>query len=289
MELPFDGAISHFFENEAPDDVRKSVRDATKNDIMNTLYPYDDIWKKKEYETTLTALQVELVRLQAWVRDTGQRVCIVFEGRDAAGKGGTIKRFHEYLNPRGARIVALPSPTDTEAGQWYFQRYIAQLPTRGEIVSFDRSWYNRGVVEHVFGFCTPQQREDWFAQVDPFEKMLTDEGIHLFKFWLNIGQATQLDRFLARERDPLKQWKLSQIDVEGLRKWDAYSAAIKETLARTHTAHAPWTVVRGDDKRRARVEAIRSVLHRLEYARKDETVVGPPDPLIAGGPDIWHG
>ncbi len=289
MELPFDGAISHFFENEAPDEVRKSVRDAAKNDIMNALYPYDDIWEKKEYENTLTALQVELVRLQAWVRDTGQRVCIVFEGRDAAGKGGTIKRLHEYLNPRGARIVALPSPTDTEAGQWYFQRYIAQLPTRGEIVSFDRSWYNRGVVEHVFGFCTPQQREDWFAQVDPFEKMLTDEGIHLFKFWLNIGQATQLDRFLARERDPLKQWKLSRIDVEGLQKWDAYSAAIEETLARTHSAHAPWTVVRGDDKRRARVEAIRTVLHRLEYARKDDTVVGPPDPLIAGGPDIWHG
>jgi polyphosphate kinase len=289
MELPFDGAISRYYEEDAPAEVRAAIAHARRKDIKNPHYPYAKLRRKREYEAELQALQVQLVRLQAWVKESGQRVCLVFEGRDAAGKGGTIKRFHDNLNPRGARIVALPKPTDAEAGQWYFQRYVAQLPTRGEIVSFDRSWFNRGVVEDVFGFCTPTQRERWFEQVVPFEKMLVEEGIHLFKFWINVGQATQLERFLARERDPLKQWKLSFIDVEGLKKWDAYSTAIEETLERTHSAHAPWTVVRGDDKRRARVEAIRTVLHRLDYDRKDPQIVGSPDPLIAGGPEIWHG
>jgi polyphosphate kinase 2 len=237
----------------------------------------------------MTALQIELVRLQAWVKETGQRVVVVFEGRDAAGKGGTIKRFHQHLNPRGARVVALSKPTETEAGQWYFQRYIEQLPTAGEIVFFDRSWYNRGVVEHVFGFCTPAQREAWFGQVNEFEQMLVDDGIRLFKLWLNVGQATQLDRFLAREKDPLKQWKLSSIDVKGLPLWDAYSAAIDETLERSHTPYAPWTVIRADDKRRARMTAIRSVLCGLDYARKDAEALGAPDPRISGGPDLWHG
>lgn len=288
MELPFEGAISRYFREDAPQDVRDRIVDAGPDEIPNDSYPYDAEMEKRDYARQLEALQVELVRLQAWVKERGERVAIVFEGRDAAGKGGTIKRFREYLNPRGARVVALPKPSEAEAQQWYFQRYIAQLPTGGEIVFFDRSWYNRGVVEHVFDFCTPGQREQWFDQVVPFERMLAEEGIHLFKIWINVGRATQLGRFLARENDPLKQWKLSWIDVEGLRRWDAYSAAIGETLARTHSDHAPWIVLRGDDKRRLRVEAIRSVLHRLDYARKDHGIVGAPDPAISGGPDIWH-
>ncbi len=225
--------------------------------------------------------------MQAWAKETGARIALVFEGRDAAGKGGTIKRFRENLNPRGARVVALSKPTDKEATQWYFQRYIDHLPSAGEIVFFDRSWYNRGVVEHVFDFCTPDQREHFFAQVPKFEDMLVDEGITLVKFWLNVGRAEQLRRFLARESDPLKQWKLSWIDAAGLKKWDAYTAAIGETLERTHTDAAPWTIVRTDDKRRARLAAIRHMLGQLDYPLKDKDVVGQPDPLICGGPDIW--
>ncbi|RYG92087.1 polyphosphate kinase 2 [Loktanella sp. IMCC34160] len=289
MELPFDGAISSYSRDEAPEQVRAAIRDGGKKDILDPGYPYDRLWNKGAYEEALEALQVELVRMQRWVKDTGQRIAVVFEGRDAAGKGGTIKRFRENLNPRGARVVALSKPTETEAAQWYFQRYIAHLPAAGEIAFFDRSWYNRGVVEHVFGFCTPEQREAWFAQVPEFEKMLVDDGIKLFKIWLNVGRAEQLRRFLDREQDPLKQWKLSSIDVKGLSRWDAYTDAIGETLTRTHTDHAPWTVVRSDDKRRARVNAIRSVLCQLDYARKDSAALGTVDPKIAGGPDIWHG
>ncbi len=288
MDLPFDGAISRYFNEDAPQDIRDQIRDAKKNDILNASYPYPKEWDKDAYEEAIDKLQVELVRMQAWVRDTGQRIVVVFEGRDAAGKGGTIKRFRENLNPRGARLVALPKPSNTEAGQWYFQRYIAHLPAKGEMTLFDRSWYNRGVVEHVFGFCTPEQRACWFSQVPEFEDMLANEGITLFKFWLNVGRATQLQRFLDREKDPLKQWKLSAIDVDGLARWDAYSAAIRETLDRTHLPFAPWTVVRSDDKLRARVNVIRSVLHALDYHRKDPEALGAVDPLIAGGPDIWH-
>jgi len=225
--------------------------------------------------------------MQAWARETGARVVCVFEGRDAAGKGGTIKRFRENLNPRGARVVALSKPTETEQGQWYFQRYIDHMPTAGEIVFFDRSWYNRGVVEKVFGFCTDDQREHFFRQVRDFEKMLVDDGVHLFKFWLNVGRAEQLRRFLARENDPLKQWKLSWIDVEGLKKWDDYSAAIQETLTRSHSDHAPWTIIRSDDKKRARLAAIRTVLSQLDYSRKTEKSVGKVDDKICGGPDLW--
>lgn len=289
MDLPFDGGISRFFNEKAPDDVRAAIKDGGKSDILHPAYPYQDRWKKSEYNAALDALQVELVRMQAWVRDTGQRVAIVFEGRDAAGKGGTIKRLRENLNPRGARLVALPKPTETEAAQWYFQRYIAHLPAKGEITIFDRSWYNRGVVEHVFDFCTPDQRNRWFAQVPDFEDMLAHEGIKLFKIWLNVGQATQLRRFLDREQDPLKQWKLSWIDVEGLNRWDAYTAAIEETLWRTHSETAPWTVVRADDKRRARVHTIRSILSGLDYTRKDAAALGDIDAQIAGGPDLWYG
>lgn len=287
MELPFDGAISKFYETSAPEDIRKAIRRAERDDIINPDYPHSEQLAKKPYERDLLALQVELVKLQAWVKATGARIVVVFEGRDAAGKGGAIKRFEEYLNPRGARVVALAKPTEAERGQWYFQRYIDHLPSAGEIVFFDRSWYNRGVVEKVFGFCTTEERERFFRQVLPFEHALVDDGVRLFKFWLNVGRAEQLRRFLDRERNPLKQWKLSPIDVDGLAKWDEYSQAIVETLKRGHSPRAPWTVIRADDKRRARLEALRHVLLSLDYRRKNPKAVGKPDPLICGGPDIW--
>ncbi|WP_319823805.1 polyphosphate kinase 2 [Thalassovita sp.] len=288
MELPFDGAISAFYENDAPADIRNAVKRAEKDDILTASYPYSDRLGTKPYTKDMDRLQVELVKLQSWAKATGARIAIVFEGRDAAGKGGTIKRFAQNLNPRGARTVALSKPSDTEQTQWYFQRYIDHLPSGGEIVFYDRSWYNRGVVEKVFGFCTDDQREHFFAQVPDFEKMLVQEGIHLFKFWLNVGRAEQLRRFLAREQDPLKQWKLSWIDVDGLKKWDAYSDAIRETLERSHTDAAPWAIVRADDKKRARLAAIRHVLHAIEYTRKDSHAIGACDPLICGGPDLWN-
>jgi polyphosphate kinase 2 len=284
MTLPFDGAISEFYRSEAPEAVRSAINEADKNDILSDTYPYPEEMGTKAYETDMEALQLQLVRLQADVKETGKRLVAVFEGRDAAGKGGTIKRLAENLNPRVARVVALSKPNDREAGEWYFQRYVDQLPTAGEIVLFDRSWYNRGVVEPVFGFCTAEQREHFFRQVPQFERMLVDEGIILKKLWLNVGRAEQLRRFLKREKDPLKQWKLSWIDVEGLKKWDAYSEAIHDTLARSHTDHAPWTIVRSDDKKRARLAAVRAVLQNISYASKSD--MGAPDPKIAGGPDI---
>lgn len=287
MEKPFDGGISRYFQNDAPDHVRAAITHAKKGDILNPSYPYDTRWGRKPYESALAALQIELVKLQAAARDDGQRIVVVFEGRDAAGKGGTISRFRENLNPRHARVVALSKPTEAEATQWYFQRYIDHMPAAGEIVFFDRSWYNRGVVEHVFEFCTPEQRAKWFVQVNEFERLLVDDGIKLFKIWLNVGRATQLKRFLDREDDPLKQWKLSWIDVEGLNRWDAYSDAIGETLDKTDSNHAPWTVIRSDDKKRARVNCIRSVLHDLDYKRKDSKSIGAVDQSVAGGRDIW--
>ena len=288
MDLPFDGAISAFYEHEAPKDIRQSIKDADKNDILSGSYPYQERMDRKDYEDELELLQVELVKLQAWVRDSGTRLAMVFEGRDGAGKGGTISRLRTNLNPRSARVVALSKPTETESSQWYFQRYVPHLPAGGEIVFFDRSWYNRGVVEHVFDFCTAEQRAHFFAQVNPFEDMLVEDGIKLFKFWLNVGQAEQLRRMLARESDPLKQWKLSWIDVEGLKRWDAYSAAISETLTKTDHPAAPWTIVRSDDKRRARLNVIRTVLSALDYTRKDHAAVGEVDPKVCGGLDLWH-
>ena len=289
MNLPFDGGISAFYENDAPQDVKTAIAGAKKGRILNSDYPYPKRIDRETYESELEALQIELVKMQAWARETGERIVVVFEGRDAAGKGGTIKRFRENLNPRHAHVVALSKPTEEEAGEWYFQRYIKHMPTKGEVVFFDRSWYNRGVVEHVFGFCTPQQREAWFAQVNDFEKMLVADGIKLFKIWLNVGQATQLKRFLDRESDPLKQWKLSWIDVEGLKKWDEYTAAIGETLTRTDDAPAPWTVIKSDDKRRARLNAIRSVLGQLDYTGRDDAALGPIDGSVAGGVSLWNG
>ncbi len=289
MDLPFAGAISAFFEQDAPDAIRNAIRRADKDEILGDTYPHSERLARKVYERHLEALQIELVKLQSWVRDSDTRIAMVFEGRDAAGKGGTIERVRMNLNPRAARVVALSKPTETEQGQWYFQRYIAHLPTAGTMAFFDRSWYNRGVVEPVFGFCTDAQRAHFFEQVNPFEAMLVEDGIHLFKFWLSVGRAEQLRRMLARERDPLKQWKLSMIDVEGLRKWDAYSAAIGDTLKRSHTNIAPWTVIRADDKRRARLNAIRHVLHHFDYPQKDPRAIGPVDEAISGGPDNWNG
>ncbi|MEO3415320.1 polyphosphate kinase 2 [Roseovarius sp. CAU 1744] len=287
MKLPFDGAISAYFRNDAPANVRNAIQRAEKGDVLDASYPHSERMPRKAYERDIARLQIELVKMQSWVKQSGARVAMVFEGRDAAGKGGTIKRFRENLNPRGARVVALSKPTEAEATQWYFQRYIDHLPAGGEIVFYDRSWYNRGVVEKVFGFCTDDQREHFFTQAPDFEKMLVDEGIILVKFWLNVGRAEQLRRFLRRESDPLKQWKLSRIDVEGLKKWEEYSAAIRETLERTHTSVAPWTVIRSDDKRRARLSAIRHLLQSVDYAHKETGAIGETDGSVCAGPEIW--
>ena len=287
MTLPFDGAISKFFNEDAPADLREAILKGGKNDILAASFPYAKRMKRAEYETEMAALQIELVKFQAWVKATNARVAVVFEGRDAAGKGGAIKRIRENLNSRIARVVALSKPSDRETTQWYFQRYISHLPAGGEITLFDRSWYNRGVVEHVFEFCTPQQRQSFFSQLPEFEDMLVDEGIHFAKIWLNVGRAEQLRRFLSREKDPLKQWKLSWIDVEGLKRWDAYSDAIKETFERSHNDTAPWTIIRSDDKRRARLATIRAVLSQIEYDGKDPAVACAPDAKICGGPEMW--
>ncbi|MCK0143729.1 polyphosphate kinase 2 [Aliiroseovarius sp. F20344] len=287
MSLPFDGAISEFFRKTAPQAVRAVIKGASKKDILSESYPYKKPIDKDVYAEEIEALQLELVKLQADVKATGKRVVVVFEGRDAAGKGGTIKRFRENLNPRVARVVALSKPSDREAGEWYFQRYVKHLPTEGEIVLFDRSWYNRGVVEKVFEFCKDTQREAFFRQLPEFEDMLVDEGIHFVKIWLNVGRAEQLRRFLAREKDPLKQWKLSWIDVEGLNRWDAYSDAIKETFERSHRTRTPWTVIRSDDKKRARMAALKVVLKDIDYAGKDSNVASAPDDKICGGPELW--
>jgi polyphosphate kinase len=287
MDLPFDGAISAYFENDAPEAIRNAIRRADKDDIITASYPHSERMARKVYDRQMERLQIEVVKLQAWTRASGTRIACLFEGRDAAGKGGTIGRFRQHLNPRSANVIALSKPTETEQGEWYFQRYIKHLPTKGEMVFFDRSWYNRGVVEPVFGFCTPAQNAHFFRQVNPFEAQLVDDGIHLFKFWLNVGRGEQLRRMLSRESDPLKQWKLSMIDVKGLAKWDDYTNAIEDTLARSHTDIAPWTIVRSDDKRRARLNAIRTVLHAFEYDRKDSKAIGKIDDTICGGPDLW--
>ena len=287
MSLPFDGAISSFYNDLAPKSVRAAIINAKKNRILSDTYPHNERMDRDEYEETLEALQIELVKMQGHIKEAGQRVAIVFEGRDAAGKGGTIKRVRENLNPRNAKVIALSKPTEREMGQWYFQRYVKHMPTKGELVMFDRSWYNRGVVEKVFGFCDDDQRSQFFDQAPAFEKMMIDDGITLVKLWLNVGRAEQLRRFLDREKDPLKQWKLSWIDVEGLKKWNAYSQAIRETFAATHSEIAPWTIVRSDDKRRARIAGIQTVLNAVDYPDKNTSVVKSPDAEICGGPEIW--
>ncbi|KFI26430.1 polyphosphate kinase [Paenirhodobacter enshiensis] len=284
--MPFVGAITRYLETAAPAHVRTAILTAKKDEILSKSYPYREEMKKKDYESHMAALQVELVKMLWDLKATGKRLAVVFEGRDAAGKGGTIDRLRENLNPRSAYVVALSKPDEREATQWYFQRYVDQLPGAGEIAMFDRSWYNRGVVEHVFGFCTPDQRARFFDQVPDFEKMLVKDGLILIKLWLSVDRAEQLKRFLDRERDPLKQWKLSKVDVDGLDRWDDYSAAIRETIERSHTKTAPWTVIRSDDKMRARIAAIQTVLTAVDYARKDKTAIGEIDDKICDGPDM---
>lgn len=287
MDLPFDGAISRYFTEGAPKAVRKAIEKADSNDILSASFPYKEEIRKKDYEAHMAALQIQLVRFQNDIKATGKRVVVVFEGRDAAGKGGAIERMRENLNPRVAGIAALAKPSDREAAQWYFQRYVDWLPAAGEMVLFDRSWYNRGIVEHVFGFCKPEQRESFFNQLPSFEKMLVDDGIILVKLWLNVGRASQLKRFLDREKDPLKQWKLSSIDIDGLAKWDDYTAAIAETLHRSDSKFAPWTIIRSDDKGRSRLAAIQTVLHAVDYVGKDTKAIGKIDAQICGGMELW--
>ena len=245
-------------------------------------YPYKHLMSRRSYERRKYELQVELLKLQAWVKETGQRVVILFEGRDAAGKGGTIKRFMEHLNPRGARVVALEEPSEIERGQWYFQRYVEHLPTRGEIVMFDRSWYNRAGVERVMGFCTPDEYNEFMRQVPEFERNLVRSGIHLIKFWFSVSRKEQRRRFKERKSHPLKQWKLSPVDLASLDKWDEYTKAKEAMFFYTDTADAPWTVIKSDCKKRARLNAMRYVLHKLPYSNKDLDRIGPLDPLLVG-------
>lgn len=247
-------------------------------------YPYTQRMDRQAYERTKRALQIELLKMQSWVKDSAQRVVVLFEGRDAAGKGGTIKRFTEHLNPRGTRVVALGKPSERERTQWYFQRYFNQLPAAGEIVLFDRSWYNRAVVERVMGFCTPSEYEDFMVQTPGLERALVDDGIHLIKLWFSVSRAEQRTRFIIRVIDPLRQWKLSPVDLASLNRWDDYTEAKDAMFARTDTAAAPWTVVKSNDKKRGRIAALRWVLSTLDYPTKDPDVVGTPDPLIIGPP-----
>jgi polyphosphate kinase len=249
-------------------------------------YPYKHLLSRRSYEKQKYRLQVELLKLQAWVKDTGQRVVILFEGRDAAGKGGTIKRFMEHLNPRGARVVALEKPSDAEKGQWYFQRYIQHLPSKGEIVMFDRSWYNRSGVERVMGFCTDAEYDEFLRQAPEFERQLVRSGIHLFKFWFSVSREEQRRRFKERKTHPLKQWKLSPIDMASLDKWDDYTRAKEAMFLHTDTPDAPWMVIKSNCKKRARLNAMRFVLHRMPYTQRDLATIGPADPLIVGRPAL---
>jgi polyphosphate kinase len=257
-------------------------RDGKLAETWRQDFPYDRRLGRKKYEEAKRSLQVELLKLQRHVKSTGGRLVIVFEGRDAAGKGGTIKRFTENLNPRGARIVALEKPTEREQTEWYLQRYIAHLPSAGEMVMFDRSWYNRAGVERVMGFCRPDECMEFLQEAPEFERMLARDGITLIKFWFSVSRAEQLRRFVNRQLDPVKRWKLSPIDLASLDKWDDYTDAKEAMFFYTDLADAPWTVVKSNDKRRARLEAMRYVLCRIPYEGRDDAVVGAPDPLIVG-------
>jgi polyphosphate kinase 2 len=247
-------------------------------------YPYLARLSRPKYERTKRLLQIELLKLQAHVKDSGTRLVVLFEGRDAAGKGGAIKRYMEHLNPRGARVVALSVPSEQERSQWYFQRYVTHLPSAGEMVFFDRSWYNRAGVERVMGYCSAEQYLNFMRETPEFERMLVRSGIHLVKLWFSVSRAEQAARFEARSLDPVKQWKLSATDLASRDKWDDYTAAKEAMFFHTHTGDAPWTVVRSNDKKRARLEAMRVVLARFDYPSKDLALVGTPDPLIVGPP-----
>lgn len=279
MQIP-EGLIS--------DSLRERIERADRKDLISSTYPYPTKLGRSQYEEEKRLLQIELLQVQRWVIETGQKLLLIFEGRDAAGKGGTIKRFNEHLNPRAARVVALQKPTETERGQWFFQRYIQRLPTSGEMVFFDRSWYNRAVVEPVMGFCTPEEHQRFLNQAPLVEEMLVESGIILFKFWFSVSREEQLRRFLSRSHDALKQWKLSPVDVESLGKWHEYTEVKHRMFDATDTDHAPWTVVRSDDKKRARLATMRYVLDRLPYPDKDWDVIGEPDTNLIGNRDLIY-
>lgn len=261
----------------------KSGEDSSSAPLPES-YPYRTRMSRRVYEKEKKLLQIELLKVQSWVKESGQKIVGLFEGRDAAGKGGTIKRYMEHLNPRGARVVALEKPSERERGQWYFQRYIQNLPTAGEIVFFDRSWYNRAGVERVMGFCEPHEYLLFMRQTPEFERMLVASGIHLFKFWFSVSREEQLRRFISRRDDPLKHWKLSPVDIQSLDRWDEYTDAKNAMFFHTHTGDAPWTIIKSDDKKRARLNCIRYFLHKLDYPGKDEKAIGKVDPLIVNVP-----
>jgi polyphosphate kinase len=263
-------------------------RDGKLAETWREDYPYGQRLSQRKYERQKRALQIELLKMQHHIKAAGSRLVVVFEGRDAAGKGGTIRRFTENLNPRGARIVALEKPTEREQTEWYLQRYIAHLPAAGEIVMFDRSWYNRAGVERVMGFCRPDESLEFLREAPEFERMLARDGIKLIKFWFSVSRAEQLRRFVRRQLDPVKRWKLSPIDLASLDKWDEYTEAKESMFFFTDLADAPWTVVKSNDKRRARIEAMRYVLRRVDYDGRDDNVVGMPDPLIVGPPPLLN-
>ncbi|MCW8887696.1 MAG: polyphosphate kinase 2 [Gammaproteobacteria bacterium] len=261
----------------------KLVKNLGKRKIFSDAnYPYKEKMKRPEYEALKQELQIEMLKMQGWAKETGQRIVILFEGRDAAGKGGTIKRMMEHMNPRGARVVALEKPSEEEAGQWYFQRYVKHLPTHGEIALFDRSWYNRAGVERVMNFCKPEDYLEFMRQAPELERMLVRSGITFFKMWFSVSRNEQFRRFQQRRHDPLKQWKLSPIDLASLDKWSDYTEAKEAMFFYTDTADAPWTVVKSDCKKRARINAMRHILHNLDYPNKNTKVATAPDPLIVG-------
>ena len=269
-------------DSVVPEHVVEKVAKAKKKELIGPEYPYPRKMKRVEYEAQKEDLQVELLKLQKWVKDTGERLVMIFEGRDAGGKGGTIKRFMEHLNPRQAHVIALTIPTERERGQWFFQRYISQLPTRGEMALFDRSWYNRAVVEPVMGFCTPKEHKIFLQQAPIVEKLLIEDGFRLFKFWFSVSREEQFRRFKSRETDRLKQWKLSPVDQDGLGRWDDFSKAKNTMFEYTDTEWAPWKIIRSDGKKRARLNCMRHVLYNLPYEGKDENVAVAPDPKIVG-------
>ncbi|MCV7278362.1 polyphosphate kinase 2 [Mycolicibacterium flavescens] len=268
--------------DEDEDDPVLLDRDGNPIETWRERYPYDARMSREEYERTKRRLQIELLKLQNWSKRTGARHVIVFEGRDAAGKGGSIQRFMEHLNPRGARVVALEKPTEEEKSQWYFQRYVRHLPSAGEMVLFDRSWYNRAGVERVMGFCTPKQHAEFMRQAPAFEEMLVNSGIHLTKFWFSVSPSEQRTRFAIRLVDPLRQWKFSSMDMEAVNRWSEYTRAKEEMFVATDTDYAPWIVVKSNDKKRGRINAMRYLLSRFDYDDKDVDAVGEPDPLIVG-------
>jgi len=267
---------------ESTEEFPKVTPDVIRQTFEGGTYPYADKMPRKTYEAEKARLQAELLKVQKWVDETGQKFVLLFEGRDAAGKGGTIKRFMEHLNPREARVVALNKPTDRERGQWYYQRYIQNLPTKGEMVFYDRSWYNRAGVERVMGFCTPNEYLEFMRQTPEFERMITRSGVRLYKYWFSVTQEEQKRRFDSRQGDPLKRWKLSPIDKASLAKWDDYTEAKEAMFFYTDTADAPWTIVKSNDKKRARLNCMKHFLSTIDYPDKDHSVVTAPDPLIIG-------